>query len=413
MELKRILARDARTATEQAIRLYGEDVLIVSNHKVGHQTELVLAVDLTAPATPAPAALPGPQETGFRQQLDGLLAWRPGAPTGQDTAAEPAAAAAPAAHNDRDRIRSQEIVAMVREELADLRREIRLVERRRQSATPECSPALQPLVQQLQQAAMPEALRSLLLDGLQGLDDEDQARHTLRAQLLAAIDSASASAPAAGVHALLGPSGAGKTTLAARLARSGAAQWGEDAVALIGWQDQRAGAWSQLQMLAAQAGVPVYRAPDAERLALLLAELSHCRMLVIDTPGVEIEQHVPQLMAQCPEVQLHAVLPVDASQASCRRLLAQPDWPVHSLMLTKFDEADAPWPLIQCLSNRVQAVQRSLIGQGPHIGAPVRHWTVQELVDHALHVSGLAPSGEAPGPWPVAAPQPLSATWNG
>ena len=112
-------------------------------------------------------------------------------------------------------------------------------------------------------------------------------------------------------------------------------------------------------------------------------------------------------------LQLHAVLPVDASHASCRRLLGHSDWPVHSLMLTKFDEADAAWPLIQCLSNRVSALPRSLAGHGPHI-APAACWTVQELVDHALHASGLAASHNAPTPWtqPASAPT-ATAIWNG
>ena len=48
MELKRILARDTRSATEQAMALYGKDVLIISNHRVGGQTELVIALDLVA-----------------------------------------------------------------------------------------------------------------------------------------------------------------------------------------------------------------------------------------------------------------------------------------------------------------------------------------------------------------------------
>lgn len=418
MELKRILARDARTATEQAIRLYGEDVLIVSNHKVGHQTELVLAVDLASAEPAAPAAVPAPADNGFRQQLDGLLAWRPGAsePAAEPatpTVAEPTPVRSPAASHDRDRIRSQEIVALVREELADLRREIRQVERRRASWSAAWSPALQPLAQQLHEAAMPDALRSLLLDGLQDHDDEQSARVALRQQLLGAIDSPSLALPQDGIHALLGPSGAGKTTLAARLAQAGAAHWGEDQVALIGWQDQRPGAWSQLQMLAAQAGVTAYRAHDAEHLALLLSELSHRRMVVIDTPGVEIERHPPQLLALCPQVQLHVVLPVDASQASCRRCLDHGLWPVHSLMLTKFDEGDAAWPLIQSLSNRVRPLPRSLAGKGPNDqGAAC--WTVQELVDHALHASGLSPSAQASSTWAVHADaQPVIATWNG
>jgi flagellar biosynthesis GTPase FlhF len=46
MELKRILARDTRSATEQAMALYGKDVLIISNHRVGGQTELVIALEV-------------------------------------------------------------------------------------------------------------------------------------------------------------------------------------------------------------------------------------------------------------------------------------------------------------------------------------------------------------------------------
>ena len=48
MELKRILARDTRSATEQAMAMYGPDVLIISNNRVSGQTELVVALDVAA-----------------------------------------------------------------------------------------------------------------------------------------------------------------------------------------------------------------------------------------------------------------------------------------------------------------------------------------------------------------------------
>ena len=48
MELKRSLARDTRSATERAMSLYGPDVLIIANHRVGGQTELVVAVELAS-----------------------------------------------------------------------------------------------------------------------------------------------------------------------------------------------------------------------------------------------------------------------------------------------------------------------------------------------------------------------------
>jgi flagellar biosynthesis GTPase FlhF len=46
MELKRILARDTRAANEKAVALYGPDVLVISSSKVRGQTELIVAVDV-------------------------------------------------------------------------------------------------------------------------------------------------------------------------------------------------------------------------------------------------------------------------------------------------------------------------------------------------------------------------------
>lgn len=46
MEIQRILARDTRTATDQAMSMYGRDVLIISNQRVNGQIELLVAVDI-------------------------------------------------------------------------------------------------------------------------------------------------------------------------------------------------------------------------------------------------------------------------------------------------------------------------------------------------------------------------------
>jgi len=53
MELKRILARDVKSANEKAVALYGNDVLIISSCQVRGQTELIVAVDIE----PMPAEL--------------------------------------------------------------------------------------------------------------------------------------------------------------------------------------------------------------------------------------------------------------------------------------------------------------------------------------------------------------------
>ena len=46
MELKRILAKDLRRATEKAVALYGQDVLFVSNSRANGMIEVIVAVDV-------------------------------------------------------------------------------------------------------------------------------------------------------------------------------------------------------------------------------------------------------------------------------------------------------------------------------------------------------------------------------
>ena len=401
MELKRILARDTRTATEQAIRLYGEDVLIVSNHRVGQQTELVRAVDIPseaafepALATPAPASAPA--AAGFRGQFDRLM--------GQSRPAAAVDAAEQAASDDRDRVRSQELVALVREELAEVRREFRLNQRSamlHQSMA--WDEAVLPLVERLREAAMPGSLRTLLLDSLQGHDDLQQAGAALRTQLLSAARSPEAGMPARGVHVLAGPSGAGKTTLAARLAQWGVQEWGVEQVALVSFRDQRAGAWSQMQVLGAQTGAEVFRAMDPQTLSVLMSEIGHRALVVIDTSGVQMHEQLRDVRAVCPQAQCHAVLAADSSEATCRRLLDAGETPWAGLMLSKLDEADAPWALLQFLCNAPSAPARSLLSRSDRLNQAVQSWSVEDLVDHALHTSGLALSPAAAVHNPIAA----------
>ena len=67
MELKRILAKDIRRATEKAVALYGKDVLFVSNAKVNGMTEVIVAVDV------APETLLETSDLGDGQRFNQVL----------------------------------------------------------------------------------------------------------------------------------------------------------------------------------------------------------------------------------------------------------------------------------------------------------------------------------------------------
>jgi flagellar biosynthesis GTPase FlhF len=411
MELKRILARDTRSAMEQAIQTYGPDVLVISNHQIGAQTELVVAIEVpeadmptalgsvdasSSVATSSPAAATVPAASSFRQTLDAASQTRsePSLTVSAEpvslVAAAPAAVAAPApsapamstAEQDaRDYLRSREIVDLVRDEIAALRREFRM---RQQSSAWQSNvhfaPAVTPLVQALQEAGMPGALRTLLLDSLSQCSDAQQGLQAMREQLCHHLQRPHAALPAEGLHLLAGPSGAGKTLMTARLAQLGA-QAGCEQVAIISYQDVRAGAWSQTQMLASQLGIDAFRAGDAQNLRLLVNELSSRRLVLIDTAGVQMPEHVTQILAQAPTCQAHAVLPADASSATLQRVLGL-GLPFRSLLLTKIDEASSPWSLLQFLGDNDLSIAGASCGS--RLSDLMQDFSIEHLVDLAL-----------------------------
>ena len=422
MELKRILARDTRSATERAMSLYGPDVLIIANHRVGGQTELVVAVELASARpdadghvfdsdNPFAKSVASPREptlevsASFGDQLGHALRGKEPAPVAaavrhdpllHATRQDPLLSANPALQPEalRDQVRSQEIVAFVVEELAALRREFRVSQQTAewQSSQPIAS-AVQPLVQAMHQADVPAGLRTLLIDAIKDHDSVQEALQSIRELLTSSLQRGGAPGAFEGVHAMVGPSGAGKTLMAARLALHTAANTSPEQVALISFHDARIGAWSQTQMLCAQMGVDCYRAPDVATLGLLLAELSTRKLVLIDTPGVQMVERLKDIKKLHPQTIMHAVLPADASAVSVQRILkdaaqqAAMEW--DSLMISKLDESNAPWALLQFMCNEADVPVLSAASGSERLTDLVMGFTPAQLVN--LAVSQLMP----------------------
>lgn len=395
MELKRILARDTRSATEQAMALYGKDVLIISNHRVGGQTELVIALEvetvemeagedeaLTLEAT-VPTTSTDKDAAGFDDHLaNALLAPLRAAAINTDPSAAPAMTLA---EQTRENERGKEIVSLVIEELSALRQEIRMNQQVSAWETQQQWPEhLQELVNNLCEAPVPSALRTLLLSGLKEQKNLSEARASLQQQLLCNLKSKSQPFILSGVHAVAGSSGAGKTLMTVRWAQHAARLMGSHKVAVVSYQDDRAGAWSQIQQLSAQAEVDCYRAANAESLEQLLKELSSRQLVLIDTSGVQMTDRLNEILALDRNCQLHAVLPVDASSVTLKRVLTDPSLVWNSLLLTKFDESSAPWPLIQFLNNDQTNLTLSMGSESDKLSAGVLTLSTEVLVNLAI-----------------------------
>ena len=376
MELKRILARDTRSATEKAMALYGPDVLIISNQRVEGQTELIVALEvaeasaeelmqdeeLAMPAVQQPAATPAKRLSStpssvnqpFSDHLHHLL--RPSAQTSIKTDAKLGSSLTEKSTTEhlltqgREQVRSQEIVSLVREELAALRQEFRLSQQTASWQMNQYWPAhIQPLVEAMAEAGVPTALRALLQEGLREQPSLDSALSSIRSQLTHNLERPQEGFPNRGVQVMAGLSGSGKSLMVAKAAQQVAMQFGAEYVAVVSYHDMRAGAWAQTQMLCAQLGVECFRAADTETLSLLLSELSTRRLILIDTPGVQMNERLAEIVQVCPEAGLHAVVPADASGVSLSRIMLKSNLTWQSLMISKLDESNAPWPLIQFL----------------------------------------------------------------
>ena len=371
MELKRVLAADSRAAKEKAIRLYGRDALILSNDRVNGQVELIVAVDLVAedvlypnPAstedesivrkTEIPLIQPPPFGLVFQDTMQRMLIKQP----------EPVTAIAPAptltasptlvqTANTEEQLRAQELVAMVKSELNEMRREIRMS---RQTAAWENTAGLAPHIQELsatmREANIASSLRTLLIDEVRACKTLDDATDHISTMLHRVLKHKLAARPFQGTHVIAGPSGGGKSVMARNIANAHIKLHGSEDIAIISFNDNRIGAWPQLQLLSAAAGIECYKVKSTESLRELVDSLSDKKLIVIDTPGNQSQENASALHSAMQDATFHLVFPADASTATINRFLQITEIKWDSVMLTKIDECSNPWPLLQMLSNK-------------------------------------------------------------
>ena len=390
MELQRILASDTRSATERATALFGHDVLVISNHRVNGQTELVVAVDLDEKALLARTELAVVTSTTFSSHLSNIQ--------GQAQAKEPKPSLQPSLRSveeEKEYLHTREIIDLIRKEFASLRRELALNQYAKgwpSNITP--SEVLNPLFTSLTESGMPLGLRTLLLDSIKEMTNEQDALLAIKEQLCQSLARPLAPIPQTGIHLIAGPSGAGKTLMAARLASNASAKLGPKQVAIISYSDLRFGAWSQTQLLAAQIGVDCFRADDVATLELLLNELSQRSLLLIDTPGHQMAERISEVTSLRPDCICHAIVPADASSASLKKLADTEAVNWQSLMISKVDESVHAWPLLEFMCHN--SLRISVGSDGDHLSNLKCDLTTDLLVNKAVANFSHLPPKQTP-----------------
>lgn len=151
------------------------------------------------------------------------------------------------------------------------------------------APSRTQMMSELLEAGFSAQMARSLTDELAGDLSPVEARVAVKNRLdrqLKLVDSDSDIIERGGVYALVGPTGVGKTTTAAKLAARCVVRHGADKLALITTDGYRIGAHEQLRIYGRILGVTVHVVRDAADLRQTLQDLRGKHMVLIDTVGM-------------------------------------------------------------------------------------------------------------------------------
>jgi flagellar biosynthesis protein FlhF len=170
-----------------------------------------------------------------------------------------------------------------------------------------------------------------------------------------------------GVVALVGATGVGKTTTAAKLAAQCVKQFGPGSVGLVTLDSYRVSGYEQLRSFGRMLGVVAHLAHDRAALKDMLGLLAGKRLVIIDTAGLgQRDQRVQDMLDVLEMPALKKVLVVNAgSQGDTidETLSAFKADKLHGVVLSKVDEAVKLGPAIDALIRHHVPVRGMANGQ--------------------------------------------------
>jgi flagellar biosynthesis protein FlhF len=170
-----------------------------------------------------------------------------------------------------------------------------------------------------------------------------------------------------GVFALLGPTGVGKTTTAAKIGAQFALKHGADSVGLITADVYRIGAQDQLRTFGRLLGVPVHVAHDVATLADILQLFANKKLVLIDTAGVgQRDTRVHDLLAALSSAEVRKVVVLNAAvqaEAIDEVIEAYQADQGAGVVLSKIDEAVQLGGVLDCVIRHRLPLQGIANGQ--------------------------------------------------
>ncbi len=275
MKMRRFFASSMSLALRQVRREQGGSAVILSQRKVDGGVEVVAAVDPDAVDPEERGEGRGSHHSSFRQ--------RP-----------------------KRQTPSESLPAVDHQEIGEMRREMQQMRTMMEQHLSLVN-TVSPIEGDPQEAWLRERLMEIGIAGdicqriwqeLSGTDSDNhwqQALGWLERELSAGDDQI---LQQGGVVALVGPTGVGKSTTAAKLAARYALRNGTDRVALVTTDSYRIGAREQLLAFGELIGVPVHVVNDINELHGTLSRLMERDLIIIDTAGLsQRDMHLLEQLA--------------------------------------------------------------------------------------------------------------------
>ncbi|MCP8898338.1 flagellar biosynthesis protein FlhF [Gilvimarinus xylanilyticus] len=400
MQVKRFVAKDMRRALEMVRQALGEEAIIHSSRRVKEGVELITSLASSQPALADPSPVPQapPQQTSD----DDLPAPKAPAKSGRDIAADielatrrleakrlaeasadeylqdnqvvnagikmqsaQGEATAPQSAAERYGLVSPSAPAesanagdeleALHEEIAQMRLMLeQQLGRLGAAPTGPGNRQASALAQRLQKLGLSEQTAQALLQ--QPLKQRALAKAwpEVMARLAHAIPACKTDLTAqGGVFALVGPTGAGKTTTLAKLAARYVMAHGADKVALVTTDTQRLGGQEQLRSIARILQVPLRTVDENNSLSAVLRSLRKCPLVLIDTAGMRagdpaLNQKMLEL-ANISRVQSLLVLPANSQPQVLKAALhSYQKADLAGCILSKLDDCASLGEAIDC-----------------------------------------------------------------
>ncbi len=265
-----------------------------------------------------------------------------------------------------EEVRAREVVDLVLQEISEMKKEFKIAKKMIHNGQTSFTEEISDFIEIVKSENLPLSLQTLLLDDISKFENMREAFENICSQLIESTKHVEICdlSKLKGTNILVGPSGSGKTSMIMKIIHNSLQEnFSPDDIAIISYNQNTVGSWTQLQLFGSSLGIDVFKVKNQDTLRTLNTELSDKKLVFIDMSSAKLKHDLDNLMTVVPTSLVHVVMPIDASAALARRWCDELGIKWDSMFLSKYDETISPWGILQALLNSKIKIS-SLVSSG-------------------------------------------------